>query len=78
MKILLKKKEKKSFSRSNYWIRRINRYVNWTCLHYEVIVNGKKISEIKTSIWKSLKGEARKKFEIERIKMDLRIAEKES
>ena len=49
-------------------------------LHYEVIVNGKKVNSqrLKLPSGKVLKGEARKKFEIERIKMDLRIAEKES
>ncbi len=47
-------------------------------LHYEVIVNGKKVNSqrLKLPSGKVLKGEARKKFEIERIKMDLRIAEK--
>jgi murein DD-endopeptidase MepM/ murein hydrolase activator NlpD len=46
-------------------------------LHYEVIVNGKKINSQKLSLpsGKILKGEDRKKFEIERIKTDVLLAE---
>tara|TARA_B100000941_G_scaffold284465_1_gene255258 strand:- start:4233 stop:5576 length:1344 start_codon:yes stop_codon:yes gene_type:complete len=46
-------------------------------LHYEVIVNKKKVNsqKLKLPSGKILKGEDRKKFEIERIKMDLKIAE---
>jgi murein DD-endopeptidase MepM/ murein hydrolase activator NlpD len=46
-------------------------------LHYEVIVNGKKINSQKLNLpsGKILKGEDRKKFEIERIKTDVLLAE---
>ena len=46
-------------------------------LHYEVIVNGKKVKsqKLKLPTGKILKGEARKIFELERIKTDLRMAE---
>ena len=46
-------------------------------LHYEVVVNGKKVNSQKLRLpsGKILKGEARKKFEIERIKIDLKISE---
>jgi len=46
-------------------------------LHYEVIVNGKKVNsqKLKLPSGKILKGEARKIFELERIKTDLRMAE---
>ena len=46
-------------------------------LHYEVIVNGKKVNsqKLKLPSGKILKGEARKVFEIERIKTDLKISE---
>ncbi|MBO6493192.1 MAG: peptidoglycan DD-metalloendopeptidase family protein [Pelagibacteraceae bacterium] len=46
-------------------------------LHYEVIVNGKKINSQKLNLpsGKILKGEDRKKFEIERIKIDVLLAE---
>ena len=46
-------------------------------LHYEVIVNGKKVNsqKLKLPSGKILKGEARKEFEIERIKIDLRLSE---
>jgi len=46
-------------------------------LHYEVIVNGKKINSQKLNLpsGKILKGEDRKKFEIERIKADVLLAE---
>ena len=46
-------------------------------LHYEVIVNGKKVNsqKLKLPSGKILKGEDRKKFEIHRIKTDVLIAE---
>ena len=46
-------------------------------LHYEVIVNGKKVNsqKLKLPSGKLLKGEERKKFEIERIKVDLKLSE---
>ena len=46
-------------------------------LHYEVVVNGKKVNsqKLKLPSGKILKGEARKRFEIERIKIDLKISE---
>ncbi len=46
-------------------------------LHYEVVVNGKKVNSqrLKLPSGKILKGEARKDFEIERIKIDLRMSE---
>jgi len=46
-------------------------------LHYEVIENGKKINSQKLNLpsGKILKGEDRKKFEIERIKTDVLLAE---
>ena len=46
-------------------------------LHYEVIVNGKKVNsqKLKLPSGKTLKGEERKQFEIDRIKIDLRLAE---
>ena len=46
-------------------------------LHYELIVNGKKVNsqKLKLPSGKILKGEARKEFELERIKIDLRLAE---
>ena len=44
-------------------------------LHYEVVVNGKKVNSqrLKLPSGKILKGAAREKFELERIKIDLRI-----
>ena len=47
-------------------------------LHYEVVVNGKKVNsqKLKLPSGKILKGAARKEFEIERIKIDLRLSEK--
>ena len=47
-------------------------------LHYEVIINGKKVNsqKLKLPSGKILKGAARKEFEIERIKIDLRLSEK--
>ena len=46
-------------------------------LHYEVIVNGKKVNSqtLKLPSGKTLKGEERKLFEIHRIKTDVLIAE---
>tara|TARA_B100000029_G_scaffold436352_1_gene450922 strand:+ start:312 stop:1613 length:1302 start_codon:yes stop_codon:yes gene_type:complete len=46
-------------------------------LHYEVIVNGKKVNsqKLKLPSGKTLKNEERKKFEIHRIKTDVLIAE---
>ncbi len=46
-------------------------------LHYEVIVNGKKVNsqKLKLPSGKILKGDARKEFEIARIKADLKLSE---
>ena len=46
-------------------------------LHYEVIVNGKKVNsqKLKLPSGKILRGDERKEFEIERIKIDLRLSE---
>ena len=46
-------------------------------LHYEVIVNGKKVNSQKLNLpsGKILKGENRKKFEVQRIKTDVLLAE---
>ena len=46
-------------------------------LHYEVIVNGKKVNsqKLKLPSGKTLRGEERKQFELDRIKIDLRLAE---
>ena len=46
-------------------------------LHYEVIVNGKKVSsqKLKLPSGKTLKGEERKQFELDRIKIDLRLSD---
>ena len=45
-------------------------------LHYEVVVNGKKVNSqrLKLPSGKTLKGTAREKFEMERIKIDLRLS----
>ena len=45
-------------------------------LHYEVIVNGKKVNSqrLKLPSGKTLKGENREKFELERIKVDLKLS----
>ena len=45
-------------------------------LHYEVIVNGKKVNsqKLKLPSGKILKGEERKQFEIDRIKVDLKLS----
>ena len=44
-------------------------------LHYEVIVNGKKVNsqKLKLPSGKTLKGEERKQFELDRIKIDLKL-----
>ena len=46
-------------------------------LHYEVVVNGKKVNsqKLKLPSGKILKNKAREKFELERIKIDLKLAE---
>ena len=46
-------------------------------LHYEVIVNGKKVNSqrLKLPSGKILKGTERKNFEIERIKIDLKLSD---
>ena len=45
-------------------------------LHYEVIVNGKKVNSqrLKLPSGKTLKGKNREKFELERIKIDLKLS----
>jgi murein DD-endopeptidase MepM/ murein hydrolase activator NlpD len=45
-------------------------------LHYEVLVNGKKVNSqrLKLPSGKTLKGKAREKFELERIKVDLKLS----
>tara|TARA_X000000950_G_scaffold63241_1_gene77327 strand:+ start:36 stop:1382 length:1347 start_codon:yes stop_codon:yes gene_type:complete len=45
-------------------------------LHYEVLVNGKKVNSqrLKLPSGKVLKGEERKQFELDRIKIDLKLA----
>jgi murein DD-endopeptidase MepM/ murein hydrolase activator NlpD len=45
-------------------------------LHYEVVVNGKKVNSqrLKLPSGKTLKGDAREKFELERIKIDLKLS----
>jgi len=46
-------------------------------LHYEVIVNGKKVNsqKLKLPSGKTLKGKERNKFELDRIKIDLKLVE---
>ena len=46
-------------------------------LHYEVIVNGKKVNsqKLKLPSGKILKGKAREEFELKRIKIDLKLAQ---
>tara|TARA_B100001057_G_scaffold497028_1_gene600067 strand:+ start:126 stop:1472 length:1347 start_codon:yes stop_codon:yes gene_type:complete len=46
-------------------------------LHYEVIVNGKKVNsqKLKLPSGKTLKGEERKQFELDRIKIDLKLSD---
>ena len=46
-------------------------------LHYEVIVNGKKVNsqKLKLPSGKTLKGNERQQFELDRIKIDLKLAE---
>ena len=45
-------------------------------LHYEVVVNGKKVNSqrLKLPLGKILKGEERKEFELKRIKIDLKLS----
>ena len=45
-------------------------------LHYEVVVNGKKVNsqKLKLPSGKILKGKAREEFELARIKMDLKLS----
>jgi murein DD-endopeptidase MepM/ murein hydrolase activator NlpD len=45
-------------------------------LHYEVLVNGKKMNsqKLKLPSGKILKGEERQQFELDRIKIDLKLA----
>ena len=45
-------------------------------LHYEVLVNGKKVNsqKLKLPSGKTLKGKEREKFELDRIKIDLKLA----
>ena len=49
-------------------------------LHYEVIVNGKKVNSQKLNLpsGKILSDEARKIFEIDRIKVDVKMSELQS
>jgi hypothetical protein len=46
-------------------------------LHYEVIVNGKKVNsqKLKLPSGKTLKNEERSKFEVHRIKTDVLVSE---
>ncbi len=46
-------------------------------LHYEVIINGKKVNsqKLKLPSGKILRGDERKEFELERIKIDLKLSE---
>ena len=46
-------------------------------LHYEVVVNGKKVNsqKLKLPSGKTLKGNERKEFEIKRIKIDLKLSD---
>ena len=46
-------------------------------LHYEVLVNGKKVNsqKLKLPSGKVLKGEERNEFELDRIKIDLKLSE---
>ena len=46
-------------------------------LHYEVLINGKKVNsqKLKLPSGKTLKGEERKQFELDRIKIDLKLSE---
>ena len=49
-------------------------------LHYEVVVNGKKVNsqKLKLPSGKILKGDEREEFELKRIKIDLKLAELKS
>ena len=46
-------------------------------LHYEVVVNGKKVNsqKLKLPSGKILKNESRNEFELKRIKIDLKLSE---
>ena len=46
-------------------------------LHYEVVVNGKKVNsqKLKLPSGKILRGKAREEFELSRIKIDLKLSE---
>ena len=46
-------------------------------LHYEVVVNGKKVNsqKLKLPSGKILKNDTRKEFELKRIKIDLKLSE---
>ena len=46
-------------------------------LHYEVIVNGRKVNsqKLKLPSGKILKGKAREEFELSRIRIDLKLSE---
>ena len=46
-------------------------------LHYEVVVNGKKVNSqrLKLPSGKILKGDEREKFELDRIKIDLKLSD---
>ena len=46
-------------------------------LHYEVVVNGKKVNsqKLKLPSGKILKNDSRKEFELKRIKIDLKLSE---
>ena len=46
-------------------------------LHYEVVVNGKKVNsqKLKLPSGKILKGKPREEFELERIKIDIKLSE---
>ena len=45
-------------------------------LHYEVVVNGKKVNsqKLKLTSGRILKGKAREEFELKRIKIDLKLS----
>ena len=69
-------KKEKSKTRPNNWICWVDRLSTGPHLHYEVIVNGKKVNsqKLKLPSGKILKGENREKFELERIKIDLKLS----